>query len=97
MAKSNTSPIRDLVEDGNTVTISTPRRLIALESTWEIQKLCTVIAKLVPLGDDQNFFAVRGIAARMYELAEVGMSALSDECELTSDLARRLRFEECGG
>ena len=95
MAKANTNATSDFVETDDTVVMSKARRDVALETTWEIDKLSQVISGIVPLGDDQNFFAVRGIAARIKELAIINMRCLEGECQ-TRDLGSQLRIENNG-
>lgn len=83
----------DLIDNGDTVTMSRERQMLALECAWELEKLSQVIAKILPIDDSQDFFAIRGIAARIKQLSVVSMKCLSEEDEATRDLSYTVRLE----
>lgn len=81
----------ELKESETEVALSVERRLVALECTWEIEVLCKQLRIVVTPNEDQEHLVVRGISARIEDLARIVMSALGDELETTTDLAARLR------
>lgn len=95
MAKNNSTPPRDLVDHGDTVSLSKPRQLVALEAAWEIEQLCILVRTTLDNGGDIGDFASRGISVRIEQLSQIIMQALHDEVD-TSELAYslRLRHEE---
>lgn len=93
MANTKATEKPDLIENDGLVTLSSKRCMVALEATWEIDKLCEVVAGIVPVDDSQNFFAIRGIAARIKQLAVINMTCLSDAVAKTEELAMDLRIE----
>jgi len=83
-----------MTELGQEIIIPKRRLDVALEASYEIHKLALTTPSLVPLRDDNVYYAVRGISARLVELASITMSTLDDYFEDTEDLARRLRVGE---
>lgn len=78
------------------MTLSEVTQRLLLEAVWELDKLGRVLPNLVPLDDDQNHYAVKGVAGRMVRLT----SALMDGLQGTSDdgaLARIVNFDEEAG
>lgn len=72
------------------------RQELCLRAAWEMDKLARILPGMVPLDDEQNHFAVRGIAGRMLRLTSVLMSGLGDDDEENSDLKRIVFFEDGG-
>ncbi|MFV5215615.1 hypothetical protein ACLIIZ_17980 [Azonexus caeni] len=83
----------ELRESQGMISLSLARRDVIAEASFEIDTLARVVAGVVPLKDDNAFYAVRGIAARLLDLASIVMSGMTDETESTSCLGRRLRVE----
>lgn len=97
MANANGSS--DLIDDEGSshITISRERQLVALEATWETEKLCQVLREAVQTNADSGeHFVVRALSARIQELACVIMSALGDEMAPTEGLRYRLTLERDG-
>lgn len=90
---SNSPASTDLVIDEEKATLSGARHLVALEATWEIGKLCHVLRTVVEIDESMEFYAVRGLSARIEDLSNVIMGALGDEVDSTKDLAFKLRRE----
>lgn len=86
MAKRDTTAGLELDVSEDSVAMNKRRRDIAFEAVAEIDKLASVLRGSVPLDDNNTFYAVRGITARMQQLSSVIMSALDDEAEDTPHL-----------
>lgn len=84
----------DLVINGDKTTLSDTRLMVALEATWEIEKLCRVLRTLVEPSETGDSYAVRGLSLRVQDLSGIIMSALHDEAAPTDDLAVQLRGRE---
>ena len=77
-----------LEEQENRITLSKNRQLVALEAAHEIQALCQTLRGAVTPNENQEHLVVRGLTARVNDLACALMSALSDEVETTAEIAR---------
>lgn len=82
----------DMIEVGGQIIMSKRRVDVALEASWEAHKLAMTAPGLVPLRDDGAYYVVRGVSARLMELACITMSTLGDD-EDTEILARKLRVD----
>lgn len=85
-ATENNAPANKLTEE---------RVDIALEASFEIEKLCEVLITVCPMNDDRTFYAVRGLSARISQLSEIIMRAIDvdDSSIATDDLAFRLNLK----
>lgn len=61
------------------MTVSQERYGILIDAVYELDKLARVVPDLVPLNEDQAFYAVRGLCGRMLRLTKILMSGLNDE------------------
>lgn len=50
-----------------------------MDAIFELDKLARVLPGMVPIDEDQVYYAVRGIAGRMLRLTGVLMSALQND------------------
>lgn len=80
----NTKP--DLHEGETHTEISNDRLMVALEASWEIEKLSGALLANVPRDDDGEFLVTRGINARIQDLSRAIMSTLSDRIDPTCRL-----------
>ena len=83
MASTN---VADLTKTDDAVTIGAKRHAIIAEATIEIGFLCELLRK----HKEPDFATVRGLSARIEDLARIACSGLDDEREQTTDLARDL-------
>jgi hypothetical protein len=88
----STTPM-DFKETKTECSMSRKRQLVALEATWEIEKLCGLLRTCVQPNDRMEEFAVRGLSARIQELNSILMGALGDGGETTKNLMYRLRLK----
>ncbi|WP_342129942.1 hypothetical protein [Hydrogenophaga sp. OTU3427] len=75
------------------VTLSKSRHAVCLEAAWEIEALALKLPDLVrvEVGDDGGTsLVVRGVAARLNELAKALQSGLFDEAVTVTELQRRV-------
>ncbi|MCK0507367.1 hypothetical protein [Aromatoleum anaerobium] len=89
----------DLVEVGDTIVIGTARHGLALEAAWEIEELCNALCSTVGPSAGPARLVVRGLSARIRDLACAVMSALGDDIEETAKIANHVRIAlpETGG
>lgn len=85
MADANTN--KDLVINEEHVTLSSKRCSVAMEATYEIDKLVDTMRNAVELTEDGGFYVVRALATRIEELNHVIMRALGDEQDETKHLS----------
>ncbi|MDD3936862.1 hypothetical protein [Rhodoferax sp.] len=78
-------------EDG-AVNLSKARHMVCLEAAWELEALAYLLPGLVPNVDEArgSYHAVRGIAGRLLNLANVLMAALNDDGVTTPELESRV-------
>jgi len=76
------------------VTLSRERKMVCLESAWELEALANILPGLVPNVTEAEgaHYAVRGIADRIRRLSHVLMGGLFDEDETVKDLERKVFF-----
>lgn len=65
------------------------RGLIALEATWEIASIATLVEAVGHL-DECNLIAIKGAMKRLAYLNNLIMSAIGDPIETTEELKARL-------
>ena len=61
------------------ITLSPTRRSACLEAAWEIEALASLLPKLDLTEEPAAALQLRGVAARLAQLAGVVMSGLDDE------------------
>lgn len=83
----------DFIETKTGLHISRPRQMVALEATWEIDRLCALLRTCVQPNDRMEEYVVRALSARIEELGRIIMDALGDRAETTRELAYRLRLK----
>ena len=87
------TPESTLIEhpDGS-VTLSSERLMVCLESVWELEALANVLPGMVPniAAAHGAHHAVRGLSDRIKRLSCVLISGLSDDGELLETLERRV-------
>lgn len=80
----------DLKETAESVTMTKERRLVVLESLWEIASLCDLLIDQIPKDGDNFQFVARGVILRINNLAEWSSQAISDDAVETEHLIRRV-------
>ena len=55
------------------------RNRLLLEVCWEIDKIARMLPDLVPLDDNQNYFAARAFSGRMLRLTHVMLGLANSE------------------
>lgn len=83
----------DLTTTDTEVTLSTARKMLILQSAWEITALCKSLREAVTPKENQEHFTVRALTARVKQLADITMSAIEDDTIHTDELLAKLRFE----
>lgn len=69
---------------------------LALEAVWEIAALCKPLRLIVDPAPDQKWLAVRGLSARIEDLADLAESLLTTGRSLgVKEAVRALRVEDC--
>lgn len=78
--------------ENESVTLSKARYMVCLEAAWELEALAYVLPDLVPNVAEAHgaSHAVRGIAGRLVDLANVLMAAVGDVAVTTVELERRV-------
>jgi len=78
--------------DDGSVTLSRERKMVCLESAWELEALANILPGLVPnvMEAEGAHYAVRGIADRINRLSCVLMSGLFDEGVTVKSLERKV-------
>jgi hypothetical protein len=79
---------QDLREEGDDIVMSMARRDIALEATWEIDRLCRMLRETFTSENFDESLLLRGLSARIEDLNISVMSAIEDRFCSTSSLAR---------
>lgn len=74
------------------ITLSHTRQRACLEAAWEIEALASLLPKLDLTEQPVAALQLRGVAARLAQLAGVVMSGLDDEAVQERDLYRQLMF-----
>jgi hypothetical protein len=92
MAEMNATATSEIEHNENTVTMTIERWHLALESSYEIEKLAETLRETAPLDDANFYYVVRGITARLKELASIVMR-IDDNVEKTKELAYCLRLD----
>ena len=75
----------------HSVQLSAARSSLCIDATWEIDALARMLPDIIPLTDETTtamYFSVRGITARILQLNEVVMGALSDEIDTVERMHR---------
>ncbi|MCW5643098.1 MAG: hypothetical protein KIT63_13450 [Rhodoferax sp.] len=70
--------------------IDETRRMVMLQATWELTALAGTLPDVVAFTDSQEHLVVRGIAARVRDLAEAVMAGLGDGGVPTRDIERKV-------
>ena len=78
----------DLTITDNQCTMSKERQGIALSATCEISALCDLLRDAA--NSDNGDLAIRGLSARIKDLASIANVALGDELDSTTELNQRL-------
>lgn len=93
--------VADCVEtESGGVMLSKDRRMVILECFWETEALCRALRKATGGRDNANdHFVIRGMSARIEELACIISAAIEEEEIPTIDLKRRLHLNsaDAGG
>ena len=92
MAELNATATPDIEFGESTVTMSKERWQLAIESSWEIESLANALREVVKPNDDNSHLVIRGITARLKELATIIMR-VDDTGEKTAVLGYDLRQE----
>jgi len=74
------------------ITLSHTRRRACLEAAWEIEALALLLPKIDLTEEPAAALQLRGLAARLAQLAGVVMSRLDDAMVDEGDLQRLLHF-----
>ena len=74
------------------ITLSPTRRSACLEAAWEIEALASLLPKLDLTEEPAAALQLRGLAARLAQLAGVVMSGLDDAAVADADLQRLLHL-----
>lgn len=72
------------------ITLSHTRRRACLEAAWEIEALASLLPKIDLTEEPAAALQLRGLAARLAQLAGVVMSGLDDAAVPDADLQRLL-------
>jgi len=79
--------VADLSKAADTITIGAERHAIIVDAAAEIGCLCELLRQ----HEKADWLAVRGVSARISDLAVMIAGGLEDEAHQTADLARDLR------
>ena len=79
--------VADLNKAEDIITIGTERHAIIVDAAGEISSLCELLRK----HKEADYTAVRGVLARIDDLARIVGTGLDDSVQQTADLARDLR------
>lgn len=74
------------------ITLSPTRQRACLEAAWEIEALASLLPKLDLTEEPAAALQLRGLAARLAQLAGVVMSGLDDAAVADADLQRLLHL-----
>lgn len=83
--------------DTEAVTLSKSRHAVCLEAAWEIDALALALPGLVPIevgAEDGTRLVVRGLAARLSQLANALQAGLFDEVVTVRELQRRVLLDD---
>jgi hypothetical protein len=82
--------------ENESVTLSSERQTVCLEAAWELDALAELLPTLVPNIEEAHgaYHVVRGISARIRQLACAVMSGLHDGTEATKALRREVLVSE---
>ncbi len=79
--------VADLSKTEDLITIGAERHAIIVDAAVEISSLCELLRKY----KEADYTAVRGVLARIDDLARIVGTGLDDSVQQTADLARDLR------
>lgn len=77
-------------------TLSKARHAVCLEAAWEIDALALTLPDLVPIevgAEDGTRLVVRGVAARLSQLANALQAGLFDEVVTVRELQKRVLLD----
>jgi len=86
MAEMNTNP--DIIETEQSVTLSIPRRNLAIEAAGEIEQLCIILKQTMK--EDADYLGISGVVSRIKFLSNKVMDVVCDEIKSTGEIAEEL-------